>query len=387
MPWTFYDNTGAIKQSGGSGGTMSSWTLTGDSGAAQQVDNAETVTIAGGTGLSSVAGATNTVTLNLDNTAVTPGSYTNADITVDAQGRLTAAANGSGGGSGTVLPSVCSGRLTLDQYAPVPTSDIVNATTLYFVPYQGNQVAVYNGSAWAYLTIPAISGTPLGIGFPSTTNTNYDVFIYSNAGTPTLELVAWTSNTLRATSLVLQDGVLVKSGATGRRYLGTVRTIEVNGQCEDSYRRRFVWNCQHRRIRRLKAVESTDSWTYTTNSWRSLNNSTDNRVETVVGLDEEPLNIRAIVFAQANTVTSTTYVGVGISVDGTADNDADVSSGIGFNGASNSKSAALAEYMNAPTAGYHYFQAVEIGASGITFYGDFGAPANQQSGVVGWVNG
>lgn len=94
------DAQGRITKVGdGGAGTMSSFKLTSDSGTDQTVTDGQTLTISGGTALSGVVGATDTVTINHD-TFGTAGTYAYpSQVVTNATGHITSITAGSAPGT------------------------------------------------------------------------------------------------------------------------------------------------------------------------------------------------------------------------------------------------------------------------------------------------
>ncbi len=267
-------------------------------------------------------------------------------------------------------------RLTLTTATPVTTSDVTAAGTLYLTPYKGNQIWLYDGSAqWNLFNLTEIS-----LALSLTSGKPYDIWCYDNAGTPTLEALVWTNDTTRATALALQNGILVKSGATTRRYVGSIYASGAN-TTEDSLAKRYVFNYYNRVQRSMVVKEATNTWNYTTATWRQANGAAANQLDFIVGVSED--TIKCDVMGSATNDTGNVRVSVGVGLDVT-----NAFSGLtgGTSAGAGSRCSPTASYNGYPGVGRHILTWLEISAATgtTTWTGDAGG-TDFQSGISGSV--
>jgi hypothetical protein len=277
----------------------------------------------------------------------------------------------------TPNPEVNGFRLTLTSALPVTTSDVTGATTIYCTPYKSTKIALYDGSVWNTRTSAEFS---LALG-TLVSGRPYDVFCYDNSGVPTLEFLVWTNDTTRATALVLQDGVYVKSGATTRRYLGTFHTDSTT-TTKDTKQFRYLFNYYNQARRPLLRRETNASWVYNSTTLRQSNGSTSNQVEVMNGLDVNIVDLLALTI-NGGGGTGEFYGCIGLDSTSAAASDS-IMAGGNF---SNSTHHAVARFSGHVGVGRHYLTWLEAGTNGATstFYGQYSGLAGntQYAGLSG----
>ena len=173
--------------------------LSSDSGVGQVLQLGNTLQLLGGTGITGVGSATDTVTFNLDDTSVSAGGYgaanTVATFTVDAQGRLTAAAD--------VTIDITASQVSdfnTEVLADVFTSsNFVDSSEVNFTVSAGASVtaALINGSianarlANDSLTFAGTAGTNSEVDLGGTltfASSDGSAVITSTAGTDTIDI-------------------------------------------------------------------------------------------------------------------------------------------------------------------------------------------------------
>jgi hypothetical protein len=200
----------------------------------------------------------------------------------------------------------------------------------------------------------------------------------NTTGTQSGTHTGWQSK-VRGTALAYTDGVYTKSGDKTRLHLGTYLTASTT-TTENSAAKRYLWNRFNQQLSVMaNATETTDTWTYTTATWRQANANTANQLDYVTG--DASTVVAAYAAANVTNVNgNTVYTAVGVDST-TTPSGLRVPQGASV---SNQATAIYGSYTGLPGAGRHKLVWLEFSGAGgtTTWYGDAGS-TNFQAGING----
>lgn len=295
------------------------------------------------------------------------------------------------------------GRLTLTSGTPVTTADVSGATSAFYSPFIHEGIKLYNGSEWKWYTFTELSQTLADTTkSPAATiaSNNYDMFGWDDASILRCTRgPIWTagggSTILRgtgagSTELEFFNGrwvnrFAITNGPAARcgLYLGTIGTNAGN-TIDDKLSSRFCWNVYNQKERLLQSpLETADSWTYTSTTIRQANANTANQFDFILGLRQDP--VYATVFAGSSNTSGLVEARVAVGVDSITAMAAGSVNTKQASQVANGLSSALASWAGHPGIGRHYIAWLELSAAAgtTTWWGDSGAPASAQSGLLG----
>lgn len=255
-----------------------------------------------------------------------------------ASGVGVASFNGQTGAVVSYFPP--QGRLTLQTLTPVMTTSQSGKTTIFYTPYAGNMVSIYDGTNMSPTAVAEISvattdttKSPAVIG----ANKVNDWFVWNDSGTIRIgHGPDWTNDTTRSagTALVMVNGILLNNAsitngpaASRGTYVGTTRSdgsSQLNwvfGTAASGGGAALlnIWNAYNRVNVGTRVQDNGSSYTYTSATVRQARASAGNQVMYVVGMATDAVSASNSSYATTVGVAFATCI-VGLGIDSTSAN-------------------------------------------------------------------